>query len=313
MRFKMPGKSYEGPLPELTKDQRTLAKELESHVDMLAGNIGERNVYKYLNLKKAENFIQTHLTEVGYKVERQVYKVRGRECANLIVEIAGTKSPKEIVIVGGHYDSVSGCPGANDNGSGAAATLALARLFAKSKPDRTLRFVLFTNEEPPWFQTNSMGSVVYAKRCRDRKENVVAMLSLETIGFYSDKPMSQKYPLPLSLFYPSTGNFVAFVGDQKSSELVARSIETFREKAKFPSEGAALPAQITGVGWSDHWSFWQSGYRGIMITDTAPFRYPHYHKKTDTTKQLDFERTARVVDGLKIVIEAEVNRETVPD
>jgi hypothetical protein len=95
--------------------------------------------------------------------------------------------------------------------------------------------------------------------------------------------------------------------------LVARSIETFREKAKFPSEGAALPAQITGVGWSDHWSFWQSGYRGIMITDTAPFRYPHYHKKTDTTKQLDFERTARVVDGLKIVIEAEVNRETVPD
>lgn len=308
MQFRMPGKSFKGPLPKLTEQQETLASELKGHVEKLAEEIGERNVYKYLNLKKAENYIDTTLVESGYKVARQSYKVRGRECSNLIVEIPGSELPKEIVIVGGHYDSVVGCPGANDNGSGAAATLALSRRFAKEKPKRTLRFVLFVNEEPPWFQTNSMGSVVYAKRCREREENVVAMFSLETVGYYSDEPQSQDYPLPLSLFYPSTGNFIAFVGDTKSADLVSRSVKTFRDKAEFPSEGAALPAQLTGVGWSDHWSFWQEDYRGIMVTDTAPFRYPHYHKKTDSPDKIDYEKTARVVDGLRIVIASELAR-----
>ncbi|MCI0362486.1 MAG: M28 family peptidase, partial [Phycisphaerales bacterium] len=192
---------------------------------------------------------------------------------------------------------------ANDNGSGVAATLALARAFAESKPDRTLRFVLFANEEPPYFQTENMGSLVYAKRCRERGENTVAMLSLETIGYYSDAPGSQTYPIkPIGWVYPTTGNFIGFVGNYNSRKLVRQAIKSFRAHAQFPSEGGALPGWIPGVGWSDHWAFWQAGYPAIMLTDTAPFRYPHYHSIHDTPDKLDYDRMARVVDGLRPVV-----------
>jgi hypothetical protein len=142
-----------------------------------------------------------------------------------------------------------------------------------------------------------MGSLVYAKRCKDRGERIVAMLSLETIGFYSDVKGSQKYPPPLSLFYPSTGNFIGFVGDRSSTDLMRSVVKTFRATTRFPSEGAALFASLPGVGWSDHWSFWQVGYPGVMVTDTAPFRYPHYHTGADTPDKLDYE-LERVVGEL---------------
>jgi len=158
------------------------------------------------------------------------------------------------------------------------------------------------NEEPPHFRTEEMGSRAYARRCRERKENVVAMLSLETIGCYSDEPGSQKYPFPFGLFYPSEGNFIAFVGNVSSRSFVRRCVATFREKAAFPSEGGALPGFVPGVGWSDHESFWENGYPGLMVTDTAPFRYAHYHRKADTPDQLDFERCARVVSGVEHVL-----------
>jgi Zn-dependent M28 family amino/carboxypeptidase len=180
--------------------------------------------------------------------------------------------------------------------------LALAKSPALQKPERTLRFVAFVNEEPPFFQTEGMGSTVYAKRCRDRGEKVVAMLSLETIGYYSDDEGSQKYPFPLGLFYPSRGNFIAFVGNTSNARLVRRCIKTFRAKVRFPSEGGAVPGSLPGIGWSDHWSFWEAGYPAIEITDTAPFRYPHYHEETDTPDKLDYERMARVVNGLEEVI-----------
>ena len=183
-----------------------------------------------------------------------------------------------------------------------AALLALARRFAKCKPDRTLRFVAFVNEEPPYFQTAKMGSGVYARRCGQRREKIVAMLSLETIGYYSDARGSQKYPPPLGLLYPSTGNFIAFVGNVKSRDLVRRMVGTFRQHEKFPSEGAALPAATPGVGFSDQWSFWQEGYPAAMVTDTAMFRYPYYHEAEDTIDKVDFDRTARVVRGLEKVI-----------
>jgi Zn-dependent M28 family amino/carboxypeptidase len=181
-----------------------------------------------------------------------------------------------------------------------AAVLEMARMFAAAKenPARTVRFVFFVNEEPPFFQTAKMGSVVYARACRQRKENIVAMWSIETIGYYSDVKGSQKYPAPYNLFFPSRGNFIGFVGKWSDRRSVHAAIAAFRRHAKFPSEGVAAPATVTGVGWSDHWSFWQSGYPGVMITDTAPFRYPHYHEPTDTPEKLDYERTARVVMGL---------------
>ncbi|HVC96909.1 MAG TPA: M28 family peptidase, partial [Pirellulales bacterium] len=259
-------KSFKGPLPELTTEQTAISEELRRDVDVLANKIGERNLGKYEKLVEAADFIEESLHEAGYeRVERQGYDVKGRNCDNLVVELPGGEHVDEIVVVGAHYDSVVGTPGANDNGSGTAAMLALARRFASRKCGRTLRFVGWVNEEPPYFQSNTMGSVVYARRCRQRKEKIVAAISLETIGYYSDKRGSQKYPPPLSLLFPSEGNFIGFVSDVASRPLLDEFVSSFRRHAKFPSEKAALDSNLPGVGWSDHWSFWQEGYPGMMV------------------------------------------------
>jgi hypothetical protein len=170
----------------------------------------------------------------------------------------------------------------------------------EAKPGRTLRFVFFTNEE--YFRQDLMGSLVYAKLCRARSDNIVAMVSLETIGRFSDVAGSQKYPFPINLFYPSTGDFVGFVGNVGSRSLVRSAIGSFRTVATLSSQGVAAPEFIDGVGWSDQWSFWRQGYPGIMITDTAPFRNPNYHEPTDTPDTLDYGRLARVVTGLEVVV-----------
>jgi Zn-dependent M28 family amino/carboxypeptidase len=220
----------------------------------------------------------------------------------LEAQITGKTRSGEIVVVGAHYDTVPGTAGANDNTSGVAATLALARKFSKLENDRTLRFVAFVNEEPPYFQTDQMGSRVYARQCRQQGDNIVAMVSLETLGWYDDRPNSQNYPLPFGLLYPSTGNFIGFIGNIASRSLVRQAIGTFRQHEQFPSEGAALPEAIPGVGFSDQWSFWQEGYPAIMVTDTALFRYPFYHTPEDTIDKVNFDRLARVVRGLEKVV-----------
>ena len=300
--IRMPGESYHGELPPLTQKEITLQNALQQDVEKLAGEIGRRNYLYYDGLIAATDFLERKISQVGYKVKRQEYEIDNQTYYNLEVEIIGTEKPQEIVVVGGHYDSVYTSPAANDNGTGAAATLELARLFAGKKPARTLRFVEFVNEEPPFFQTDQMGSLVYAKQCRDRKDNIVAMLSLETMGYYSDEIGSQQYPFPLDRIYPLQGNFIGFVGNLESRKLVHNVVESFRRHAKFPSEGATLPRLIPGVGWSDQWAFWQQGYPGVMVTDTAPFRYPYYHTDEDTPDKIDYERLARVVAGLEQVI-----------
>jgi Zn-dependent M28 family amino/carboxypeptidase len=198
---------------------------------------------------------------------------------------------------------VTGSPGGNDNGSGVAATLALARRFAKETPRRTLRFVFFVNEEPPFFQGDDMGSLRYARRSKERGEDIVAMISLETLGWFTDAEGSQRYPLRgFALLYGSRGDYVAFIGNVSSRGLVREAIGTFREHARIPSEGIALPNVVPGVGWSDQWAFWQCGYDAIMVTDTAPFRYPHYHRATDTPDRVDTDALARIVEGLVPVV-----------
>ena len=307
--FRIPGKSYHGPIPPLTAEQMVLWDQLRKDVTTLASEIGDRNVStEYENLCKAANFIEKSFVEAGYKVSRQGYEVslygfEGRECYNLEAEIIGSERPDEIVIIGAHYDSLEGAPGANDNASGVAAILALARAFANSKPERTLRFVAFVNEEPPFFQSDDMGSFVYARRCRKRNDDVVAMLSLETIGYYTDEKGSQDFPIGLMDFvFPTTGNFISFVGNIESHNLLCDVTGFFRQYAKFPSEAACLPEQISGVAWSDQWSFWRNGYPGIMVTDTAPFRYPYYHTHEDTPDKINYERFAYLVDMLKMVV-----------
>jgi len=271
-------------------------------VQMLAGKIGERNMLHYAQLNAAADFIEDSFSRAGLHPRRDSYDVRGQGCHNIEAEIPGTRP--DIVLIGAHYDSVLGSPGANDNGSGVAALLALARRFAGKPAQQTLRFVAFVNEEPPYFLSGQMGSFVYAGRCKARGDRISAMISLETIGYFSDAPQSQTYPAPgLGVFYPTVGNFIGFVGNVHSRALLRRSIALFRKHAKIPSEGAALPSFVPGVSWSDQWAFWQHGYPGIMITDTAPFRYPHYHSATDTPDKLDYDRFALVVSGMQKVIQ----------
>jgi hypothetical protein len=303
----MPGQTFRGSLPPLDADGEKLARDLEASVRFLAEEVGERHRHTFkaqrgepAELERAGDWVEKQLGSAGLTLERQNY--RGKDSTETFCNIqAERRGNPEIVVVGAHYDSIPPTPGADDNASGVAIMLELARRLQPSA--RTVRFVAFTNEEPYYFQTEEMGSLVYARRCRERNENIVAMISLETLGYYKDEPGSQKYPFPLGLLYPSTGDFVGFVGNPSSRWLAHRCIQTFRQQARFPSQGACLPEQIPGVGWSDHWSFWQAGYPAVMVTDTAPFRNPHYHQTTDLPDTLDFGRMARVTLGLHKVLE----------
>lgn len=298
----MPGRSYRGALPSLSPEESDTAANLKKHVAFLAGTIGERNVISYQALESTRQYIEDFLENEGYKVRSQEYVVQMRKVKNLIVEIPGATRSNEIIIIGAHYDTVYDCPGADDNSSGVAALLELARLLKSSHPARTLRFVAFVNEEPPWFQTDDMGSLVYAQHARKLNENIVAAVSLETIGMYSDAEGSQQYPAGFGLLYPSKGNFISFIGNVSSRRLVREAIGVFRQTTKFPSEGAAVPAVIPGVSWSDHWSFWNQGYPAIMVTDTALFRNQNYHLPGDKPETLDYGGMARVVRGLEKVV-----------
>ena len=304
LMISMPGKSYSGQLPPLTPSQEQVSQQLNRYIKIIADDIGEHNYIFYNQLIQVENFLNERLSQAGYAVKTQEYSVDGKVFRNLEIEIRGTEKPDEIVIVGAHYDSVVGSPGANDNGTGAVAILALAEKFATLKPKRTLRFVEFVNEEPPFFWSENMGSWVYAQRCKERQENIVAMLSLETMGFYSQASNSQQYPVNiLKLIYPNQGNFISFIGNISSRSLIHQAIGKFRNSAQFPSQGVSLPNFIPGVGWSDHWSFWQAGYPALMVTDTAPFRYPYYHTQQDTPEQIDYYGLTLVISGLESVIQ----------
>jgi Zn-dependent M28 family amino/carboxypeptidase len=300
----MPGQSFAGALPPLNEEQAAFAARLRAHVETIGGEIGDRNVWAYESLAAAAAYIKSNLGTCGYSVIEQPYDAAGRTVTNLIAELPGTdeETEDEVLVIGAHYDSVRGCPAANDNGSGVAGVLEIARRMARDTPRRTVRFVLFANEEPPFFQTDGMGSVVYARACRARGDCIVGMISLETIGFYSDRAGSQKYPHPYNLMFPDTGNYIAFVGDERSAAFVRDVVGLFRRHAQFPSEGVAAPREVEGIGWSDHWSFWQAGYPALMVTDTAPFRYPHYHQMSDTPDKIDYDRTARVVAGMVRVV-----------
>ena len=288
--------------PRLDAEAREVMKDLEArlkrHVSVLAHEIGPRSVFLPDNLKAASDYVRAFWEDMEYEVRAQSYRVKDIPCHNLAVEIQGTVRPDEILLIGAHYDTVSHSPGANDNGSAVAALLELSRLFRSKAPKRTIRFVAFANEEPPFFKTSQMGSLVYAKACRGREENIAAMVCLETIGYYRQEPKTQKYPFPLSFFYPDRGDFVAVVGNLRSRALVTSFTRYFMEGSDFPVECAAVFGFITGIDWSDHWSFWHCDYPAIMITDTALFRYPYYHSHEDTADKIDYRSLARVSHGI---------------
>lgn len=295
--------SFSGAMKELTASELFLRDRLHAHVETLAGKIGERNIWQYCNLQRAVEYIEGTFKQAGLSTRLLPYESVGKQVFNIEAEVPGTEDPSGILIVGAHYDSLIHTCGANDNGSGISALLELARLVNDSKSGKTIRFVAFVNEEPPFFKTSRMGSQVYAKQLLDSGDRLVGMISLETIGYYTSEALSQKFPLPLlRLFYPERGDFLAFVGNIASGRMLKRCVKAFRQHGTFPSRGIIAPGWLTGVDWSDHWSFWKIGCPAVMITDTALFRYPYYHDAEDTPDKVDYDSLARVVAGLRAVI-----------
>lgn len=278
-------------------------QELRRHVGTLAGEIGERNVWQYAALQRAADYIEAQFRGSGYRPNRQTFEVSRLPVQNIDVTLAGTSRPDEVLVVGAHYDTVGGCPGANDNATGIAALLELARRFAIQPHVRSIRFAAFVNEEPPFFQTTQMGSLVYARAAEARGDRILGMLALETMGYYSDAPGSQQYPVPqMAGLYPDIGDFIGFVSNEESRTLLERAAGAFAGGTSLPLQAAAMPADLPGAGWSDHWSFWQAGYPALMVTDTAPWRYPWYHTADDTPDKIDFHKLSEVVNGLEHVL-----------
>lgn len=306
----MPGQSYGGALSPLTSAEQESSKRLRHTVEILSEALGARSLTAAPErLEAAAQFIETAFHQAGYQIQTQEYTVSsdrlkeaGQKSRNIIATLKGSEHPDEIIVVGAHYDSVFDCPAANDNASGVASLLELARAMAHQKVARTIRFIAFTNEEPPFFRSPDMGSIRYADYCAERKEKIVAMLALETLGYYTDEANSQQYPGFLGWFYPSKGNFLAFVGNLDSSNLVHSCVGAFRNSTKFPSQGFAAPDFVPGIDFSDQLGFWQHGYPGVMVTDTAFLRNRFYHTQNDTADKVDCDKLARIHNGLLDVV-----------
>ncbi len=276
----------------------SLEERLRRHVIALAGDIGERHVWRPAARRAAADYIAGEWESRGLPVSRQEYEVHGRVCENLETAVPGRRRAAEIVLAGAHYDSVQGCPGADDNASGVAALIEIARLLRHAVLQRTLKLVAFVNEEPPFFYFGQMGSGVYARAARRRRDDIRVMLSLEMLGCYRDEPGSQSYPPLIGRFYPDRGNFIAFVSNLRSHRQLRQAVAAFRAGSAFPCESLVSPGIVPGVSWSDHLSFWRAGYPALMVTDTAFYRYPLYHTPLDAADCLQYEPMTRVVEGL---------------
>ena len=284
----------------------SLAARLEATVRHLSGVIGERHFRRAHALDEALSFIREELVRSHVTATDHPFEVAGRRFTNLEVVVPSRSSSSSssssaepgCIVIGAHYDTVPGTPGADDNATGVAALLELARQLAHERFERSLRLVFFPNEEPPFFPDAGMGSAMYAAELRSAAVDVHTMISLEMLGYYSDRPGSQRYPPGLSLLYPNQGNFIGFVSNLRSRNQLRELKRAFTASSDFPCESLAAPEWTVVVGLSDHSSFWKQGYPGLMVTDTAFMRNPHYHQASDTADTLDFERFAKVTEGL---------------
>jgi Zn-dependent M28 family amino/carboxypeptidase len=276
--------------------KEVVMENLYKHVERLSVTIGDRHLWKDFSLDQTADYIESVFENYGYPVERQMYSCYGKTVSNLIAEKKGKN--EDIVIIGAHYDTVPGTPGADDNASAVAGLLELARLQKESSNKKTLVFIAFVNEEPPCFGSPRMGSMVYAKKLKDRGIPVEVMISLEMIGYFSKEAL-QTYPLPgMSLLYPKTADYIAVVGNFHSSRYVSFFKKGIRKYSNINARSLRAPEFFGGINLSDHYSFWRHQYRAIMVTDTSFFRNGNYHQETDTIDTLDFGKMAEVVKGL---------------
>jgi Zn-dependent M28 family amino/carboxypeptidase len=281
---------------------KQLVARLRSHVNVLAGLIGPRHLKKPSTMEAATAYVERQFGEMGDAVSRQTYLARDVEASNLIVERKGTQGAGKIVVVGAHYDTVATTPGADDNASAVAVMIEVARLLAGRRLKRAVRFVAFACEEPPYFRTEFMGSVQYARECRNHGDKIAGMICLEMMGYYTDKPDSQQIPpaIPklLQWIFPKKGDFLTAVGNLKSVGLVHSFRRGFKKASSLPLFSIALPELIQEIKLSDNSSFWDQGYPALMITDTSFLRNPNYHWLTDTPETLDYQRMALATVGV---------------
>jgi len=271
---------------------------LRAHVHCLGGDIGERNVFRPEALSAARDYIAETWTRQRYEISRQTYEAYGVQSSNLEITRSGKRWPDQFLLLGAHYDSARGAPGANDNGSGIAALLELSRLFRRQDPAVSVRFVAFVNEEPPFFLRPNQGSADYARAAKTRSDDIRLMIAIDCIGYYSDRRRSQHYPPPFGFFYPNEGNFLRALSNLVSRHELHRFADVFLSVSDFPLEFLATTSLNPGVSWSDHRGFWKNGYRALLVTDTAFYRYRHYHSARDTPDKLSYRQFTQVVQGL---------------
>ena len=294
-------KNYK-PHQQQIEKLKPLADELKSHVVYLSETCGNRDIFNdYDNLNKAADYISQELNSYGYEVQYQEYKVSGKVVKNIYVIKQSSKPDTETLIIGAHYDTYSN-PGADDNASAVAGNLALAKRLSNVETDSNLNFVFFVNEEPPFFHSQAMGSVVYAKALKAQGTKVKGAIILEMIGYYSQDWFSQKYPVLIGPFFPNKGNFIAFVSNFDSNTFLKDIKNKFIKRSNFPMRTLVAPSFVNGVDFSDHWSFWQEGYPAIMITDTAFMRNKNYHQPTDTPQTLNYQAMSEIIKALSKTI-----------
>jgi Zn-dependent M28 family amino/carboxypeptidase len=278
---------------------------LYRHVEKLSVHIGPRSIFDHSELAAARDYISGELKKMGYEPFLQNFTHQERVFTNIVVTVPGIANPEETLLIGAHYDTVAETPGADDNASAVAALLEICRGLKDFKPRRTTKMVFFCLEEPPIFRTASMGSAVYARRARSEGENIVAMFSLEMLGYYHDQEDAQAYPVPvMHLFYPSRPDFIGVVGNIASHRLVQTAAAALRRHTWVPVETLTAVSALPGVDFSDHKPFWDEGYPAVMITDTAFYRNPNYHTPADTIETIDFRRLASLTSGLTEMIRA---------
>jgi hypothetical protein len=272
-------------------------KRLEAHVRTLSESFVPRDESHPENLDRCAAYIRREFESANARVSEQPFTVAGQTYRNVIAHFG--PQTKEMVVVGAHYDTAGPLPGADDNASGVAGLLELARLLGNGQLPIRVELVAYTLEEPPFFRSEQMGSAMHAKALRREGAAVRAMLSLEMIGYFSDDHDSQHFPSSvLSLFYPTKGNFISVVGKMGEGMLVRKIKKAMAGATSLPVYSINAPRLIPGVDFSDHLSYWREGYPAVMITDTAFYRNANYHTMGDTAERLDYRRMGQVVEGM---------------
>jgi hypothetical protein len=292
------------PVSVASGTQVAQAATLERHVRVLSTDFADRSFEKPARLNGAANYVQAQLEALGLLVERQAFTAEGGSYRNLVVRL-GPDTP-DVVVIGAHYDVAGAQPGADDNASGVAGLIELARLLQTAKLTRRVELVAYTNEEPPFFRTPHMGSAIHAKAHKASGKQTRLMLSLECIGYFSDAPGSQTHPVRLlNAVYPTVGNFIALVGFYEDRPVARRVKTAMMTATDLPVHSINAPGFVVGIDFSDHLNYAHEGFVGMMVTDTAIYRNKAYHTPQDTADRLDYVRMGKVVDGVYRTVMAE--------